>query len=80
MGDKFKGFDNLTSTVKKTAPSNKLEFLKKKFETAINEQSIISNSVDTPVKKVTQQPQQANKQPDPYMVRVVYFLRDLTQV
>jgi hypothetical protein len=75
MGDKFKGFENLTSTVKKTT-HNKLDMLKKKFD-QINEQSMITTSVDTPVRKVTQH---ASKQADPYMVRVVYFLRDLTQV
>jgi hypothetical protein len=83
MGEKFPQFDNVTSTVKKTTHSNKLETLMKKFEPCINEQSIITNAVDTPVRKVAQQQQQqphVNKQNDQYPVRIMYFLRDLTQV
>ena len=72
MNEKYKTASRLTSTVKKDN-TYKLGS-KQHIESAINEQSMITTSSNTPVRK------NASVKSDKHGVRILYFLKDLTQV
>jgi len=63
--------NNLTSTVKKINQTK--NFMKQKLESIINEQSIIQEVQ-------SDEPQVDSKQSNDYRLKIVYFLRDLSQV